>query len=182
MAQLNEAAAPALPMIGSAMPAPAPPPPELAAAEQEIAQLTQQKAALPPMVSSYPIDDTDDHEVHSATCLDALRAPKGRALKNGTTKDQMAFENLKLHMQEHDAVIAQKAKEAAAAAASAAVAPPKPPSFSFSANAKDLPPAEAAQVLAKGGIQSNAADFEKQDQDEAIAKHPVTLGGAAPPK
>ena len=66
------------------------------------------------MVSSYPIDDTDDHEVHSATCLDALRAPKGRALKNGTTKDQMAFENLKLHMQEHDKVIAQKAKEAAA--------------------------------------------------------------------
>lgn len=182
MAQLNEVAAPALPMIGSALPAPAPPPPELAAAEQEIAQLTQAKAALPPMVSSYPIDDTDDHDVHSATCLDALRAPKGRALKNGTTKDQLAFENLKLHMQEHDKVIAQKAKEAAAAAASAAVAPPKPPSFSFSANAKDLPPAEAAQVLAKGGIQSNAADFEKQDQDEAIAKHPVTLGGAAPPK
>ena len=119
MAQLNEASAPALPVLGAPMPAAAAPPPELAAAEQEIAQLTQQKAALPPMVSSYPIDDTDDHEVHSATCLDALRAPKGRALKNGTTKDQMAFENLKLHMQEHDAVIAQKAKEAAAAARAA---------------------------------------------------------------
>ncbi len=79
---------------------------------------------------------------------------------------------LKLHWKEHEA---RKAEKAAAAAASQAP-PAKPPSFSFSANVKDLPPADAAQVMTKGGIQSDAAEFAKQDQDEAIAKHPVTLG------
>lgn len=166
------------PATGQPVPAPDPSAPFVA----QLQQMQQQAQSLPPLVSSYPIDETDDDDVHAQTCLEIMRSPKGRAMKNGTAKDQMAYANLKLHWKEHQAVLAQKAQAAAAAAQASAAVPPKPPSFSFSANAKDLPPSEAAQILSKGGITANAGDFEKQDQDEAIAKHPVTLGGAAPPK
>lgn len=167
----------AAPTLGHA-PAPPQAPPELAAIDAEIERLTKMNSTLPPMVSSYPIDeDLDDHDVHAQTCLEMLRSPKGRAMKNGTAKDQARYANLRLHWSEHNAVIAEKAKEAAAGSAP----PPKPPSFSYSANVKDLPPNEAAQVMQRGGITANAGDFAQQDQDEAIAKHPVTLGDAPKP-
>ena len=121
------------------------------------------------MVSSYPIDETDDDDVHALTCLEMLRSPKGRAMKNGNADDQKHYANLKLHWQEHEASKAKKA-----AANQQKQLPPKPPSLS--GNIKDMPPKEAAATMTLAGIPSDAADFAQQDQDEAIAKHPVTLG------
>ena len=152
---------------------PAQPPPELTQASQKLQQLQQQAQSLPPLVSTYPIDETDDDDVHALTCLEILRSPKGRAMKNGTKKDQNAWANLKLHWQEHEASKAKKA----AAAAQAGAKPAKPPSLS--ANVKDLPPKEAAQLLLQAGINSSPSDFEAQDAQEAVEKHPKQLIPAA---
>jgi len=155
------------PMTGQPMPPQVNP--QLAQMTAQLKQMAAQAQELPPLVSSYPISDTDDDDVHALTCLEILRSPKGRAMKNGTADDQKHYANLKLHWQEHEA---SKAKKAAANQPKAL--PPKPPSLS--ANVKDLPPKEAAMVLTLAGVPSSAADFAQQDQDEAIAKHPVTLG------
>jgi hypothetical protein len=158
---------------------PAPPPvappapdPQLVA---QLAQLTQQLQTMPPEISTYPIDiDNDDHDVHALTCLGLINSAKGRAMKNGTAKDQKAFANIVLHKKEHTTAAAAKK---AAAQADAAAGPQKP--VALSANAKDLPPKEAAAVLQKAGIQSDPKDFAAQDTAEAVAKHPAVLAGAA---
>ena len=150
-------------------PAPMPPPPELV---QQLAALNDQLKNVPPMISTYPIDEEcDDHEVHALTCLGVINSPKGRAMKNGTAQDQKAFANIRLHFMEHTAAATKKKAQQQA---QAAAGPAKPPSLS--ANVKDLPPKEAAQLLAKAGIQSDAQDFAAQEAAEAAAKHPALVG------
>jgi hypothetical protein len=149
------------------------PPPELAALTAQLTQMQSQLQSIPPEISTYPIDvECDDHDVHAATTLEiAINSARGRAMKNGAKEQQDAFRNCRLHFLEHTAAAAKKKADAAAAAASSA--PPKPPSLS--ANVKDLPPKEAAQLLQKAGIQSNPADFAAADEAEAVAKHPGQL-------
>jgi len=96
-------------------------------------------------------------------------------MKNGTAQDQKAFANIRLHFMEHTAA---DAKKKAQQQAQAAAGPTKPPAFS--ANVKDLPPKEAAQVMQKGGVQSDPKDFAAQDTAEAVAKHPAQLASAIP--
>ena len=153
-------------------PAPAPVvPPELAT---QLAALQQKLQSTPPLISTYPIDiECDDHDVHALTCLAAINSAKGRAMKNGTKKDQKAFANWRLHFMEHTQAAAAKKAQAQATAAG----PEKPPALS--ANVKDLPPKEAAAVMNKAGIQSDPKDFAAQDTAEAVAKHPAVLAGAA---
>jgi hypothetical protein len=130
----------------------------------QLQALQQQLAALPPLVSSEPIDpDIDDNDVEGATALKYLRGPKARSMKNGTKEEQESYDNIKLHYTEH--VTAGKAK-----AAAAPPKPGKPPSVSISS--KDLPPKELAAATMAAGIPANAADFEGKDAADAAAKHP----------
>ena len=169
--EFSEAAPAAPPQIDPNTGQPMPPQvnPQLAQMTAQLKQMAAAAQSLPKMVSSYPIDETDDDDVHALTCLEMLRSPKGRAMKNGNADDQKHYANLKLHWQEHEASKAKKA-----AANQQKQLPPKPPSLS--GNIKDMPPKEAAATMTLAGIPSDAADFAQQDQDEAIAKHPVTLG------
>ena len=155
-------------------PAPIAPPPELTA---QLATLQDQLKNTAPLVSTYPIDfNCDDHDVHALTCLAAINSAKGRAMKNGTKKDQKAFANWRLHFMEHTAAAAKKKAQQQAEAAAGPVKPP-----SLSANAKDLPPKEAAAVLQKAGIPADPQDFEAQDVAQAAAKHPAVLAGGGAP-
>ena len=164
-----------IPQVGTPVeeppvPAPIAPPPELV---QQLAALQAQLKTTPPKISTYPIDyDCDDHDVHALTCLGIINSPKGRAMKNGTAQDQKAFANIRLHFMEHTAAGAKKKAEQAAQAQAAG--PAKPPSLS--ANIKDLPPKEAAQLLQRAGIQSDPKDFAAQEEAEAAAKHPALVG------
>ena len=164
-----------IPQVGSPVeeppvPAPIAPPPELV---QQLAALQAQLKTTPPKISTYPIDyDCDDHDVHALTCLGVINSPKGRAMKNGTAQDQKAFANIRLHFMEHTVAGAKKKAEQAAQAQAAG--PAKPPSLS--ANVKDLPPKEAAQLLQRAGIQSDPKDFAAQEEAEAAARHPALVG------
>jgi hypothetical protein len=163
---------------GAQVPPPAPPQAIAPPAElvQQLAALNAQLQTTPPLISTYPIDvQCDDHAVHALTCLGLINSPKGRAMKNGTAQDQKAFANIRLHFMEHTAA---DAKKKAQQQAQAAAGPTKPPAFS--ANVKDLPPKEAAQVMQKGGVQSDPKDFAAQDTAEAVAKHPAQLASAIP--
>lgn len=106
------------------------PNPEIAQVNQQIAQLTQaaqsgdtnaiaqlqnaqnQITQLPPTVTSVPIDEEiDDHATEAETCLNFLRGPIGRAMKNGMDQQQQAYANIKMHFQAH-AAAAQKVAQA----------------------------------------------------------------------
>ena len=113
-------------------------PPEQVA---QLAQATQQMAAMPDMVSTVPIDpQCDDHVTESACCLHIINGPEGRKLKNGSMQERDAFQNLRLHYLEHDKLAKQNQPPA----------PQKP--MSVSANVKDMPPDAAAAELNKRGL------------------------------
>lgn len=101
-------------------------------------------AALPPLVTSVPIDaEVDDNATEAATCWMKLNSEEGRKWKK--TKPQ-GYMNLRLHFLDH--------QKAAAAKAAAAGGQGKPPSLS--ANYKDVvavDPSAGAQMLEKGGLQ-----------------------------
>ena len=72
-------------------------------------------------------------------------------------------------------------------APAANAAPPEGPKVSFSANVKDLPPTEAAEVVQAGGLSANPADFEQNrqvDLNRDIAKKviPKTVDNAQKPE
>lgn len=131
-------------------------PPE---AMQQVMQAIQQ---IPPQVSSYPIEPgVDDDAVHADTCKELLNSPKGRKMKNGSPEDQAAYQNIKLHMQEHQAAMPPPAPTG------------RPPSVSI--NYADLPPEGQAQAAGEAGIKldPNALAAKAQQDDaheQAMAK------------
>jgi hypothetical protein len=135
------------------------------AAGAQVQQLTQAMQALPPLVSSEPIDvECDDNEIEAATALRFINSPRGRAMKNGSEDERQSFANIRLHYLEHDK--ADKAKKAAAAPQPIQ----KPPSVS--ANVKDMTPDEAAQALAQAGIKSDPQNIATARATSEAAKHP----------
>ena len=138
----------------------APPTPEGQAAMQQMQQTVQQ---IPPMVSSVEIDpEVDDHQIHSQVCLSFMRSPRGRTLKSGTTEEQQAYQNVRLHYLEHKKLIPPNAQAGQGQ---------RPPSKSI--NIKDLPPKEAAMLALSAGIPATPEDFEAQDVQQAAEKHPA---------
>jgi hypothetical protein len=129
-----------------------------------IAQAQQQMAALPPLVSSVPIDaKLDDNFTESRTCWQYLNGEEGRKAKRA---NKNGFENVRLHFLEHDEAVAQKA--------AAAGQPSKPPSESI--NYKDVAQVDAgaaAQMLTKGGLTPSPGA-------EAPPPVPAATGAKAP--
>jgi len=87
--------------------------PELAEiAQQQLQQLQQQAQQIPPEISSVEVDpDIDDHDTEYQVCLEFLRSPQGRALKDGTTEEMAAYENIKLHCLEHQKLAQKNAEQ-----------------------------------------------------------------------
>ena len=106
-------------------------------------QAKQELAAMPPLVTSVPIDaEVDDNATEASTCWMKITSEEGR--KWAKTKPQ-GYANLRLHYLDH-----LKAAQAKAAAAGGQA---KPPSMSVSFKdvaAVDMP--AAAQMLSKDGI------------------------------
>jgi hypothetical protein len=119
----------------------------------EFDQAQEELKALPQEVSTVPVEPWEDHDSEIFCCLKFLMSPDGRKLKKN---NRPAFDNVVLHMNEHEQ--AKSAKQGAAAE--------KPPSESI--NYKDLTPGGKVQLAAKGGIQENPADLvEKEATDQA---------------
>ena len=130
---------------------------------QAAVRAMQAAQAMPPMVSSIPVDaDCDDHATEMQTCLWWLNSPAGRAMKSGSPEERAGWLNVKLHMLAHKAD----------------VKPPQPPMkpVTVTANFKDLPPEAAAALLNEyklpGAPQSVAQDRVAK---EAL-RHPKELG------
>lgn len=142
-----------------------------ATGDEQLALQAQQKivelGSMPQMVSSFSIDpEVDDHESEATACIDFLRSPEGRRLKNGSTRDQAAYQNVRLHMLEHQ-------EAGRKAAAGKPVGPIKPPSVSVPL--KDMPPEAAAALLQRMGLgqgdpQTVAAGRDAQAADKLASK------------
>lgn len=135
---------------------------QASAAPQMIQQLQSQISQLPDEISTVPVrpDDSENHDVEADVIFDWANGPNGRKFANGTPEQKEAFRNALLHRTEHKTIAAQ----ILAAQKAAAAPPPQPPRVSFSANIKDLPSTEAAEVVTAGGIPANPMDFEQHQQ------------------
>lgn len=145
--------------------------PEMAAKLQQMLPAIQQKVeSLPQEVSTVPIDvECDDHVNEAACCLTWINSPEGRKFKAGNPEQKAAFSNVRTHYLEHKA-------QADALAAKAAASQQQTKPLSISANVKDLPPGEAAQIMTKNGIQSNPQDFIADDVAQTVIHHPEVAG------
>ncbi len=132
---------------------------------QEAQQAQQQAAQVPQFLSSLPIDaQVDDNGVEAQTCGAWLNSPMGRAMKNGSPQEKMAYENVKLHFLEHKQAVASMVP----------ASQHKDPSVSM--NYKDLPPPAAAALLAREGLPANPMDVANNRLMEERLKHPTELG------
>lgn len=128
-------------------------------------QLQQQIQALPPLVSSIPIDvDLDDHASEMAeikTWANSAEGIKARA------ENADGFQNVTLHFKEHQAAMAQ------------AQAPPatKPPAESIKLS--DLPPDGQVQMAAQAGIKLDPQALMAQDQQDRQDDMQVKMAQAA---
>lgn len=119
-------------------------------------------AAIPPLVSSVPVDqDVDDNAAEAQACLDFLRSSEGRRLNHGSPRNQAAYANVRLHMLEH-----QKGAEAQAKSAQAVKV--KPPSFSIPF--KDMPPGAGAELLDRMGLSAAPGDVAAEREAQAVEK------------
>jgi broad specificity phosphatase PhoE len=127
----------------------------------------QELQGMPDMVSSVPVDgQVDLNEAESEACGDWMNAPDGRKFKNGTEQQRAAFQNVRLHKLEHDVFIKQPVNI-------------KP--VSFSANLKDLPPDDAAQILQSEGIGSSGPEQVQSREFTALLKKSGKVGGGPVP-
>ena len=135
-------------------------------------QMQQAKAAMPPMISTVPVaqDDSENHVIESAICMDWMNSSEGQRFKYGDEKQQAAFANIALHRKEHQEMAKQIATQNAPAPTT------KPASISMSANYKDLPQAVQAQALAEMGMKVDVPTLqnkETNDVNKEIAKKNV---------
>lgn len=124
---------------------------------QQLAQAQQQLQAIPQLISSVQVDEqNDNHAVEAQACQDFINDASGRRLKYGTEKQKLGLENLKLHRQEHLALIKPEGQL------------PKPPSVSISY--KDLPPEPAAKLLTDVGLQTTGPEVVQTREYQAALK------------
>ena len=120
---------------------------------QHFAGAQQEAQQLPQEISTVPIEEWEDHASEIFACLKYLMSPEGRKMKkNGKAH----FDNVVLHMQEHQKALADKQGAAAK----------KPPSESI--NFKDLPPGGQVQMAKQAEIDLSPDELQaKQAQDQA---------------
>ncbi len=132
-------------------------------AQAQLQQAQQQLQQTPPLISSVPVRDTDNHAVEAAVTLKVINGPEGRRLASSRQpEDQAIFQNINLHFQEHD----QKAKAQALENAK-----PVPPKTSITVDPSKLPPQEQAAALQIAGI---PADVSSIQGDQALQPHEIT--------
>lgn len=140
------------------------PDPQVAA---RIDQLTQIKSKLPPQVSTVRVRWADDDDTELATCKEWLNSIKGREMANSDEEDEvLAYQNVELHAQEHEAAGKQKKSQIGPTTA-------KPPSVSLAL--KDMPPKVAAEAANAAGLPATPADFAQQEVVDAATKHPANV-------
>jgi hypothetical protein len=155
-------------------------PPEEALKAQQ--QVTAAIAAIPPFVSTVPVDEKlDDHPHEMAEIKTWANQPEG--IKARAEKPKQ-FANVRLHYEEHEraqaALVAQQQ-----AAQQQAQAPPKPISEGLSLAFKDLPPEGQVQAAQKFGIKLDLAKLTAEDSLDKLGElHknvPGSGAGARPP-
>lgn len=79
---------------------------------QALQQGQQLLQSTPPMISSVPVLPTDDDQSEILAIQDMIWSPEGRRLSmSKDPQDQAFFQNLNLHLQEHQAAAAKKAAQ-----------------------------------------------------------------------
>jgi len=139
-----------------------PPPPGTppAAMQQVSAQMAQAVSAIPPLVSSVPIDEElDDHASEMAEIKTWSNTPEG--IKERANNPN-GFANVRLHYDEHKQALAALMKQAQMQQQPQM----KPVSESISTNFKDLPPEGQMQVAQKLGIQLSPQGLQQTDMLE----------------
>jgi hypothetical protein len=127
--------------------------------QQQVAQLTQAAQALPPMVSTVPVaqDNSENHTIHASITLGMLTSPTGRKLKNGNEQQQQIWQNIKLHWQEHMAMVKS-------------LAPPKEMDFkgSVTIDPSKFPPQAQSEMFQAMGLEVPPFALQTQDQTHEI--------------
>jgi hypothetical protein len=152
----------------------------------EMIQMAQQKltaaiAAIPPFVSSVPIDEElDDHVNEMGEIKTWANQPEGIKAR---AENKNGFANVRLHYDEHKAALAALQAQQQQPQA-------KPISEGLSLNFKDLPPEGMVQAAQKFGINLDLGKLEAENAADKVtelarAQKPPTNGkppaaGAAP--
>lgn len=113
---------------------------------QGLQQQIQKIMQTTPLVSSVPIrqDASEEHAIEAACCALKMILPEGRRLAwSESAQERMAFQNLHLHWQEHDAMAKQIAKQNQQ---------PVEPKVSVTADISKMPPQWQATMLSKMDI------------------------------
>ena len=134
-----------------------------------LAQMQQQEAAMPDLVSTVPIDQNyDDHPAEFQACVDFVNSERGRRMANGSAEERAAIANIKIHGMQHKALI-----------------PPPQPQIkapSMSINYKDLPSDVAAQALNEYGFQASGADVAQSKEFNEMVKRTGKAGQPVTPQ
>lgn len=132
-------------------------------AQQQLQQAQQQLQQTPPKISSVPVRPTDNHAVEALVTLGVINGPEGRRLASSREpNEQLIFQNLNLHYQQHTTEAKKQALENAK---------PVPPKTSITVDPSKLPPAEQAAALQIAGI---PADVQSIQGDQALQPHEIT--------
>ncbi len=119
--------------------------------------------STPPMISSVPVLDTDDDQTEVLVCLGMIRSAEGRRLSNSKDPDDMQhFQNLNLHLQQHQAAAAKKAAQNQQ---------PIQPKTSMTVAVDKLDPQAQTNALQKMGVATTPEAIQQQD---ALAPHEVS--------
>jgi hypothetical protein len=157
---------PKLQQAQEAVAANGPPPPgttpEVALQIQQ--KITQALAAIPPFVSTVPVDEKiDDHVAEMAYIKNWANTPEG--IKARAEKPQQ-FANVRLHLDEHEAALAaimtQQQQQNQPQA--------KPISEGLSLAFKDLPPEGQVQAAKKFGINLDLQKLQQAEQLDRVEK------------
>jgi hypothetical protein len=132
------------------------------AAMQQLTQQAQKIQQTTPLVSSVPVrqDASEEHAIEAACCALKMILPEGRRLAwSSNQRERLAFQNLHLHWQEHDAMAKQIAKQNQQ---------PVEPKVSITAALDKMPPQWQATMLGKMDV---AVDPQ---QAEEMGPHEIT--------
>ncbi len=137
-----------------------PPDPQKLDSLQKGQQLMQ---TTPPMISSVPVLDTDDDQTEVLVCLGMIRSAEGRRLASSKDPDDIAhFQNLNLHLQQHQQAAAKKAAQNQQ---------PIQPKTSMTVAVDKLDPQAQTNALQKMGVATTPEAIQQQD---ALAPHEVS--------
>ena len=129
--------------------------------QQQSQQLAQQAQSMPPLISTVPVaqDNSENHMIHAAITLGMLTSPTGRKLKNGAPEQKAIWQNLKLHWQEHMAMLK-------------ALQPPKEMEFkgSVSIDPSKFPPDAQTRMFESMGLEIPPFALEPQEQTHEITQ------------